>query len=197
VDVVVRLADGTAMNARVMGPWRPLAYPRARLEWCVAVAKGTVLLLAVRARGGSRIVGAVSPDASVLSEADARAVVEAHGGPTRLAEDAPLGWNLVGLGFIREDEVAAFLSMQSRVPMINLDEYEIDPEVLALVPVELCTTHLVLPVSRAGSSLIVAMVDPNDDFLRDTLAAATGFAIEPVIAPKNMLRAAIARCYPP
>lgn len=194
-EILVRLADGTACAARVMLGWRPLADRHARLEWCLAMAEQNTLLLAVRARGSDRAVGAPAPDANVVTADDARMVVQAHGGAAKLAEDAPLGWNLLAKGFLRESDVNDFLSMQYRVPTINLREYEVAPDVIALLSRELCSEHCVLPVSRAGRSLIVAMPDPTNHFARDAVAAATGFTIEPVIADEPTIRLFIERYY--
>ena len=71
-----------------------------------------------------------------------------------------LGYTLAKLGYISDNEITNFLSTQYRVPAVNLDEYEIDGEVLKLVSKDVCEKHKVLPVARAGSSLIVAMSDP-------------------------------------
>ena len=89
----------------------------------------------------------------------------------------------------------SFLSMQYRIPTIALDEYEIDAAVIALVPRELCEKHRVLPVSRAGSSLVVAMVDPIDKAAIDALKTHTGHKIEPVITSEAALVEAITKYY--
>lgn len=189
----MQLANGTTRRARAMGPWRPLAYPRARIEWCLALADA--VLVAVRARGAARIVGVPATDATLLDESHARAAVDAHGGPERLMKDAPLGWDLDAKGFLHEGDVAAFLSMQYRVPTIDLEAFEVAPEILALVSAEVCTMHRVLPVSRSGGSLILAMSDPSDAFAIDAVAAVTGLRVEPVVAAGAAIRGAIVRYY--
>ena len=73
-----------------------------------------------------------------------------------------LGYTLAKLGYVSDDEITSFLSQQYRVPTINLEEYEVDADVLKLVPKEPCERHKVLPVSRTGNSLIVAMADPTN-----------------------------------
>jgi hypothetical protein len=60
-----------------------------------------------------------------------------------------LGHHLINLGFIREDELTAFLSKQYGVPSINLSGFEIDPEVLEILPKEIVSRHQVLPINRA------------------------------------------------
>jgi type IV pilus assembly protein PilB len=90
---------------------------------------------------------------------------------------------------------ANFLSMQYRIPTIALDEFEIGAEIIALVPKELCSTHRVLPVSRAASALVVAMVDPIDEAAIDALKSHTGYTIEPVITTEAVLVEAITKYY--
>lgn len=90
-EIIVRLADGTARVARVMLGWKPLLDLRVRLEWCVAITEQNDLLLAVRACNAEKVFGVPAPDANVLTAKDARAVVEAHGGALKVAEDAPAG----------------------------------------------------------------------------------------------------------
>jgi type IV pilus assembly protein PilB len=99
------------------------------------------------------------------------------------------------MGFLSDQEVTNFLSQQYRVPTINLDEYEVARDILHLVSKDLCEKHLALPVSRAGSSLIVAMVDPKDEAAFDELRRSTGLSIEPVIATERAIRSAVERYY--
>ena len=106
-----------------------------------------------------------------------------------------LGYTLAKLGYISDGEITNFLSQQYRVPTINLDEYEIDADILKLVAKEQCEKHKVLPVSRAGSSLVVAMADPTNLNAIDDLKFLTGFNVEPVIASESAILGAIERYY--
>ena len=74
----------------------------------------------------------------------------------------------------------------SRIEEFVRDEYEIDAEILKLVSKDQCEKHRVVPVSRAGSSLIVAMADPTNLNAIDDLKFLTGYNIEPVIASETM-----------
>jgi type IV pilus assembly protein PilB len=106
-----------------------------------------------------------------------------------------LGYTLAKLGYVSDDEITSFLSQQYRVPTINLDEYEVDADVLKLVPKEPCERHRVLPVSRTGNALIVAMADPTNLNAIDDLKFLTGYNIEPVIASETSIHAAIEKYY--
>lgn len=106
-----------------------------------------------------------------------------------------LGASLIKLGFIKEEELSAFLSRQYGVPSINLAEFEIDPNVIRLVPAEVAQKYQVIPINRAGSTLIIAMSDPSNIFAIDDIKFMTGFNVEVVVAPDASIKAAIDRYY--
>ncbi|MCB9546624.1 MAG: type IV-A pilus assembly ATPase PilB [Myxococcales bacterium] len=106
-----------------------------------------------------------------------------------------LGYALTKLGMVGERELTQFLSRQYGVPSINLDDFEIDDDVIKLIPRELAYRHLVLPVSRAGSSLIVAMSDPANLTAIDDVKFHTGYNVEVVVASEEAIRGAIERYY--
>ena len=106
-----------------------------------------------------------------------------------------LGYQLTKLGFIEESELTAFLSKQYGVPAIDLNEFEIDPDVIKLVPREVVEKHLIIPVNRAGASLIVAMSDPSNIFAIDDIKFLTGYNIEVVVAAEGAIRKAIEKYY--
>jgi type IV pilus assembly protein PilB len=106
-----------------------------------------------------------------------------------------LGYTLARLGYISDNEITNFLSQQYRVPTIDLDEYEIDADILKLVSKEQCEKHRVIPVSRTGNSLIVAMADPTNLHAIDDLKFLTSYNIEPVIASETAISGAVEKYY--
>lgn len=106
-----------------------------------------------------------------------------------------LGYALTKLGFVDETELTQFLSKTYGVPSINLDDFEIAPAVIELVPREVAVRHLCVPINRAGGTLIVAMADPSNLTAIDDLKFLTGFSIEVVVASEVAVRAAIAKYY--
>ena len=80
-----------------------------------------------------------------------------------------LGYQLTKMGFIEENELTAFLSKQYGVPSIDLNEFDIEPEIIKLIPKEVVLKHQVIPVNRTGSTLIVAMADPSNIFAIDDI----------------------------
>ncbi|MFA5585849.1 MAG: type IV-A pilus assembly ATPase PilB [Saccharofermentanales bacterium] len=106
-----------------------------------------------------------------------------------------LGASLIKLGFIQEDELAAFLSRQYGVPSINLNEFEVDAGVIRLVPPEVAQKYQIIPINRAGSTLIVAMSDPSNIFAIDDIKFMTGYNVEVVVAPDASIKNAIDKYY--
>lgn len=106
-----------------------------------------------------------------------------------------LGYTLAKLGYISDGEITTFLSTQYRLPAINLDEYEIEPEVVKLVARDVCEKHRIVPVSRSGSSLIVAMSDPTNLHAIDDIKFLTGYNVEPVVASETAIQSAIERYF--
>src|SRR6185369_1064174 len=81
------------------------------------------------------------------------------------------------------------------VPSINLTEFEITPDVIQLIPSELAKRHQLIPVNRAGATLIVAMSDPANIYAIDDLKFRTGLNIEVVVASEVAIDDAIQRYY--
>jgi type IV pilus assembly protein PilB len=106
-----------------------------------------------------------------------------------------LGKNLVSLGFVKDEEITTLLSKQYGVPSIALDQFEIEPTVLQLVPAETAQKYTILPLSRAGATLTIAMTDPTNVFAMDDIKFMTGYNVEPVIASETAVLEAIARYY--
>jgi len=106
-----------------------------------------------------------------------------------------LGYALAKLGYISDGEITNFLSSQYRVPAVNLDDYEIDPEIAKLVSKEVCEKHKTIPISRTGTSLVVAMADPTNLHAIDDIKFLTGFNVDPVVASETGIAAAIERTY--
>jgi type IV pilus assembly protein PilB len=106
-----------------------------------------------------------------------------------------IGSLLVRHGAIAEGDLTNFLSKQYGVPAISLKDFDIDEEVLKLIPKGTAEKHQVVPVNRAGSSLIVAMSDPSNIFAVDDIKFLTGYNVEVVVASEQAIKEAIERYY--
>jgi len=106
-----------------------------------------------------------------------------------------LGFNLVKLGLVSDDMITAVLSRQYGIPSVNLDLFNIDASVLSLIPQEVAQKHSVLPLSRVGATLTLAMVDPTNVFAIDDVKFMTGLNVEPVVVAEGSVQQAIAKYY--
>ena len=112
------------------------------------------------------------------------------------AKGGKLGFNLVRLGFVKDEEITALLSKQYGVPSINLAQFEIDASIIKLIPADTAQKYQIVPLSRAGSTLTIAMTDPTNVFAMDDIKFMTGYNVEPVVASETAVGEAIDKYYP-
>jgi type IV pilus assembly protein PilB len=112
------------------------------------------------------------------------------------ANGGKLGYNLVKMGFIRDEEITALLSKQYGVPSINLPQFELDQTVIRLIPADTAQKYQIVPLSRSGATLTIAMTDPTHVFAMDDIKFMTGYNVEPVVASEIAVSEAIERYYP-
>jgi type IV pilus assembly protein PilB len=112
------------------------------------------------------------------------------------ANGGKLGFNLVRLGFVKDEEITALLSKQYGVPSINLAQFEIDAGIIKLIPADTAQKYQIVPLSRAGSTLTIAMTDPTNVFAMDDIKFMTGYNVEPVVASETAVGEAIDKYYP-
>jgi len=106
-----------------------------------------------------------------------------------------LGSSLVKLGMIEESELTSFLSKQYGVPAINLSDFDVDQDVISLVPKEVAEKHCLVPFNRSGSTISVAMSDPSNIFAVDDIKFITGYNVEVMVASEQAIRDSIERYY--
>jgi type IV pilus assembly protein PilB len=106
-----------------------------------------------------------------------------------------LGYNLIKLGYVKDEEITALLSKQYGVPSIALTQFEIDPAVVKLVPAETAQKYQIVPLSRSGATLTIAMTDPTNVFAMDDIKFMTGYNVEPVVASETAVIDAITKYY--
>jgi type IV pilus assembly protein PilB len=106
-----------------------------------------------------------------------------------------LGTCLIKMGLISDDAITEVLSRQYGVPSINLKYYEVDPAVVKLIPQDTAIRYQIVPLSRVGATLTIAMTDPTNVFAMDDIKFMTGFNVEPVVASEASVTEAIAKFY--
>ena len=111
------------------------------------------------------------------------------------ASGGKLGRSLVRMGFVRDEDITALLSKQYGVPSINLTQFSIDPAVIKPISADTAQRYQIVPLSRAGATLTIAMTDPTNVFATDDIKFMTGYNVEPVVASEGAVAAAIQKYY--
>ncbi len=96
-----------------------------------------------------------------------------------------LGEILISRGLVQEVDMLKVIAEQVGVPFVRLKHYAVDPSVAKILSEELCRKEHVVPISRAGQTLAVAMDDPFDLELIDTLTKVTGLNVTPVVSTRD------------
>ena len=125
----------------------------------------------------------------ITREQLARALEEQRQNGTRV------GYNLIKLGFIEENELTKMLARQYKMPAIDLARFEVDPKIAKMIPTDLAVKNLVIPLKRDGRTLTIAMADPTNLGVLDDLKFITRYDIFPVIAGEFTLRNVIEKIY--
>ncbi|MBD3369661.1 type II secretion system protein GspE [Candidatus Fermentibacteria bacterium] len=111
-------------------------------------------------------------------------------------EGGRIGYNLVKMQAISEDDLNDYLARQHRIESVNIDEIEIEDDVVNLIPGDIARRYEVVPIQRMGKTLVVAMTDPDNLFAIDDLRFSLGMEIEPHICASSMVMRALRKFYP-
>ncbi len=109
--------------------------------------------------------------------------------------DVSLGSAIIALGFVSGEEMAQGLSRQLGYPYIDLDQFEVYPDVINLIQAETAKKYMIMPIHRIRSFLTLAMVDPTDLDVIEDIRFRTGLSIQPVIASEAGILNAINKYY--
>jgi len=103
--------------------------------------------------------------------------------------------NLVKIGALSEEQLLEFLSRLYNCPAIDLKSFEPDPALTRLLPGDVATKFMALPVSKSGRKLVVAMANPSNIFAIDDIKFITGYEVEPRAASEAAVKKALDRAY--
>ena len=102
---------------------------------------------------------------------------------------------LVRMGLITDKELTSLLSAELKIPFLNLAKYKIDPEIVKMIPEKLARKHQIVPVSKIGTTLTLAMVDPFNIIAVDDIGILTKSKIDCVLATEKDILDALERAY--
>lgn len=133
-----------------------------------------------------RKIGEFLLDAGIITEDQLSEAIKSSDGDK-------LDQRLVDLGYCSEHDIAKNLAKQLNLTFVDLTEFEINPEALALVSSEQIHRYNVLPIDFDEERLVVAVTDPTDIFALDDLHVMTGYQVEPVVVCESDLQTAISK----
>jgi type IV pilus assembly protein PilB len=106
-----------------------------------------------------------------------------------------IGEILVELGFAKEESIAQALTAQYGFPYLPLNNYEINPEVINLVPDRVARQYLLIPVDKIGNNLTLAMSNPLNVQAIEDVELISGCTVQTFVSTSSDIRKAIAKYY--
>ena len=103
---------------------------------------------------------------------------------------------LVKIGAVdSEDDIAKLIGKHLKIGALRLDDIELNPEVVKLIPLDIARKFRVIAVSKISKTLLVAISDPNNIYVLDAVKFITGCVVQPVISPETAIEKAIEDYY--
>jgi type IV pilus assembly protein PilB len=102
---------------------------------------------------------------------------------------------LIEQNIIDESTLILLMAEELGVPTINLTVFKVDKDIIKLIPQKIAIRYELLPLSKVGNSLTVAMADPLNILARDDLHQLTGCEINPIFTTTKDIRRAIDSYY--
>ena len=110
-------------------------------------------------------------------------------------KNQPLHRVLVELGFVSEKDLLSVLSENLNIPPVDLARFELDPNVAKLIPKELAQHYEIVPISKIGKTVTIAMANPLNVFALEEIRSLTGLDLRPTIASQKDVSEAFRRLY--
>jgi type IV pilus assembly protein PilB len=128
----------------------------------------------------------------ITEENLAKALVEQE---KRGFKQKPLGNFLTEMGYVSEENVLKAIGIQFNLPVMELKEIGVDSAVLGLIPEVMARRLKAMPLYLVEKEMTVAISNPTQIEVMDTLATQTRCQILPVLALEREILAAIENNY--
>jgi type IV pilus assembly protein PilB len=106
-----------------------------------------------------------------------------------------IGELIVELGFAKEEDIAQALTVQYGFPYLPLTNYEINPEITAIIPARVARQYLLIPVDKIGNNVSVAMSNPLNVQAIEDLELLTGCNIQAFVSTSSDIKREIGKYY--
>jgi len=102
---------------------------------------------------------------------------------------------IIRLKLVRENDLISSLSEGLNFPLIDLKRFKIDAEITKIISADIARRYQIIPVSRIGDTVTLAMADPLNIFAIDTVESLTGYKINPIISSSQDIMQSIEHAY--
>lgn len=102
---------------------------------------------------------------------------------------------IIQLGLLKENQILRVLEKHYAVPGVEVNTFEIEPSVVAMVPRDLCEKHTLIPLQRAGTTLVVAFADPSNIMVKEDLRFIARCRIQAVVGTESAIVSSIEKYY--
>jgi type IV pilus assembly protein PilB len=136
--------------------------------------------------------GQILVEWGLLNQDQLKTAIEAQQG---LPSPEALGDTLVGMGLISERDKVRCLAEQWGVPFVDLETYQVIPEVTKTLSQEIARRYKAIPIDKPSGRVLLAMKEPNDIYALDHIRLILGCDVEPMMATEEDLIGAINRYY--
>jgi len=106
-----------------------------------------------------------------------------------------IGEILVELGFAKEVEIAHVLTAQYGFPYLPLGNYEIDPDVISIIPGRVARQYMLIPIDKIGNNLTIAMSNPLNIQAVEDIELLSNYKVQTFVATSSDIKNAIAKYY--
>jgi len=106
-----------------------------------------------------------------------------------------LGKLLIDMGMTDDVNIAKTLASQLNIDFVHLKNLKIPQDILNSIPATTATTSMIVPISRKGKKLIVAMANPLEQYVIDDLRFVSQLDVDIAVAPESEVQAALNRYY--
>lgn len=103
--------------------------------------------------------------------------------------------SIIQLNFLKEPAILRAMEKHYAVPGVEVNTFEIDQAVTSLIPKELCERNTLIPLQKAGTTLVVAFADPTNIIIKEDLRFITRCRIQAVVGTESAISAAIEKYY--
>ncbi|PIP19573.1 MAG: hypothetical protein COT38_04860 [Candidatus Omnitrophica bacterium CG08_land_8_20_14_0_20_41_16] len=106
-----------------------------------------------------------------------------------------IGEFLVELGFVKEEDIAQALTAQYGFPYLPLSNYDINPEIINIVPGRVAQQYLLVPIDKIGNNLTLAMSNPLNIQAIEDVELLSGCSVQTFVSTSSDIKRAIEKYY--